>query len=180
MKIPTYDPEIADHFCLSERTIYLIQSIETHDQNYLPERWIVKIEEDEHGIKHLLHPMTSSILTTAAFDKVLDSFNFSIHEWSKEYVLLYTPKNQADGETVNDDEKKLAFKKVAFMSLSPGSEDFGLLLVDYLTNSALLFQSAEMQWTEIPVSNPYHATVFQGRLHLVNLFGQMFTINPTT
>ena len=68
--------------------------------------------------------MTSSILTTAAFDKVLDSFNFSIHEWNREYVLLYTPKDQGAGEIVeNDDEKKFAFKKVARSSGGAGAGD---------------------------------------------------------
>ena len=62
LTIPTYDPQIADHFYLSEHSIFVIQSIETRGQTYSPERWIVKIEEDENGINHLLHPLTNSRL----------------------------------------------------------------------------------------------------------------------
>jgi hypothetical protein len=42
LKIPTYDPRVADHFYLSEHTIYLIELPENPDQTAPPERWFVK------------------------------------------------------------------------------------------------------------------------------------------
>uniref|UniRef100_A0A7N2N0P3 F-box domain-containing protein n=1 Tax=Quercus lobata TaxID=97700 RepID=A0A7N2N0P3_QUELO len=39
LKIPTYDTQVADHFYLLERTIYLIESRENPDQTTPPECW---------------------------------------------------------------------------------------------------------------------------------------------
>lgn len=181
LTIPTYDPQIADHFYLSEHSIFVIQSIETRGQTYSPERWIVKIEEDENGINHLLHPLTNSRLTNVAFDKVLNSFNFDICEWSKEYVIQYAPKDQDAGVSGDNGESKLAIRKVAFMSLSPGCEDFVLLLVDYPGWSVFLFKSAEFQWTRFSTNCwGYGVTKFSGKLYAVDRYRKIVTVNPTT
>ena len=180
LTIPTYDPQIADQFYLSERPIYVIQSIETHGKTYSPERWIVKIEEDENGINHIVHPLTNSKLTNVAFDKVLNSFNFGICEWNKEYVIQYAPKDQAAGVSGDNGESKLAMiRKVAFMSLSPGCEDFVLLLVDYPGWSAFLFKSAELQWTRFSTNCwGYDVTQFSGKLYAVDRYRTIVTVNP--
>ncbi|KAK9987583.1 hypothetical protein SO802_027822 [Lithocarpus litseifolius] len=181
LTIPTYDPQIADQFYLSERPTYVIQSIETQGQTYSPEHWIVKIEEDENGINHLVHPLTNSKLRNVAFDMVLNSFNFGVYEWSKEYVIQYAPKDQAAGVSGDNGESMLAIRKLAFMSLSPGCEDFVLLLVDYPGWFVFLFKSTELQWTRFSTNFwGYDVTQFSGKLHAVDRYRTIVTVNPTT
>lgn len=122
LKIPTYDPHVADHFYLVERTIYLVGSPRTL------KFYFVKVEEDEHGTMHLLHPLTNSKIKSSAFQIVSDTLNLNLFEWDKEYVLQYKPKNQAACESLEyDDERKLASKRVVFRSLNQDSEEFELL-----------------------------------------------------
>lgn len=129
LKIPIYDTQVADHFCLSERTIYLIESRENPDQTTPPDCWFIKIREDKFGRKHPLHPLTNFKITrSTAFRKVyLSCSKFQVHEWSTEYVLQYTPKDKTCIDSAYHEERNLMVQKVAFMSLSPGSEDFVLL-----------------------------------------------------
>nr|XP_023879590.1 F-box protein SKIP23-like [Quercus suber]POE76681.1 f-box protein skip23 [Quercus suber] len=124
LKIPTYDPPVADHFYLVERTIYLVGSPRTL------KFYFVKVEEDEHGTMHLLHGIPYKFQNkSGAFQIVLDTLNLNLFEWGKEYVLQYKPKNQAACESLEyDDKRKLAFKRVIFRSLSQDSEEFELLL----------------------------------------------------
>ena len=115
---------VTDHVYLSERIIYVIELPRTPDKTAPLEQWFVKVEEDEHAVHHLLHPLTNSKLTIAPFEKVLDSSNLQVHEWSKEYVLQYLPVS-ADG-ALNDGESNMVVKDVAFMSMCSGTEDFVL------------------------------------------------------
>ena len=166
LKIPNFDLQFADHFYLLERTIYVVGPPESFVQSYYhpPQFWFVKVEEDEHGIKHLLHPLTSSKIKTSFFQNVLDSSKFEVYEWGKEYVLQYNPKDQASREY--DYERKLAFRKVAFKGLSRDtySGDFELLLEHFL-GGLVLFNSADMQWTRLdfPLYLTYSLITISGR-----------------
>ena len=124
LKIPTYNTLVTDHVYLSKRIIYVIELPRNPDKTAPLEQWFVKGEEDEHGVHHLLHPLTNSKLTTTPFQKLFDSSNLQVHEWSKEYVLQYLLVS-ANG-ALNDGESNMVVKDVAFVSMCLGSEDFVL------------------------------------------------------
>ncbi|GMY05352.1 F-box protein SKIP23-like [Fagus crenata] len=128
---------------------------------------------------HLLHPLTSFKIKTSAFQNVLDSLKFRVYEWSKEYVLQYNPKDHAACELLEYDyERKLAFKKVAFKSLSPDCEDFELLLEPFL-GRLVLFKSTDMQWTtrNVPIYRDYYVIPFRGRFLTVTASSDMVNIS---
>ncbi|GMY05351.1 F-box protein SKIP23-like [Fagus crenata] len=127
---------------------------------------------------HLLDPLTSSKLK-AVFQTVLDSSKFRVYEFSKEYVLQFTPKNQAGCELSEYDfQTNLAVHKVSFLSLSPDSEDFLLLLEGYL-GGLVQFKSADMQWTKCNVqfNNEYDVIPFSGRFITFSESKEIFTIS---
>nr|POE99592.1 f-box protein [Quercus suber] len=66
---------------------------------------------------------------------VLNSFNFDICEWSKVYVIQYAPKDQATGVSGDNGDSKLAIRKVAFMSLSPGFDRYRTIVTVNPTTS---------------------------------------------
>lgn len=67
------------------------------------------------------------------------------------------------------------------MSLSPGCEDFVLLLVDYPGWSVFLFKSAELQWTRFSTNCwGYDVIRFSGKLYAVDRYRTVVTVNPTT
>lgn len=181
LKIPTYDTQVADHFYLSERKIYLIESRENPDQTIPPDCCFVKIREDKFGRKHLLRPLTNSKITrSTAFQKVyLNCSKFQVHEWSTEYVLQYTPKDKTCIDSAYHEERNLMVQKVAFMSLSPGSEDFVLLASGVPRNFAFLFRSSTWEWTKIErYSYCYDVARFSERLFAVDECRKTITIHP--
>ena len=60
LKIPTYNTLVTDHVYLSKRIIYVIELPGNPAKTAPLEQWFVKAEEDEHGVHHLLHPLTRS------------------------------------------------------------------------------------------------------------------------
>ena len=60
LKIPTYNTLVTDHVYLSKCIIYVIELLGNLDKTAPLEQWFVKVEEDEHGVHHLLHPLTNS------------------------------------------------------------------------------------------------------------------------
>ena len=60
LKIPTYNTLVTDHVYLSKCIIYVIELLGNIDKTAPLEQWFVKVEEDEHGVHHLLHPLTNS------------------------------------------------------------------------------------------------------------------------
>lgn len=106
-----------------------------------------------------------------------------MYEWSKEYVLQYTPKDKTYYDSVYDEERNLTVPKVAFMRLSsPGSEDFALLAAGYNpTAYAFLFNSSTCEWTKIYRHCwGYDVARFGERLYAVDKCRSTITVHPTT
>ncbi|KAJ6765843.1 F-BOX PROTEIN SKIP23 [Salix purpurea] len=162
-------------FSLFKRTVFLVGLPNSHNQTD-PQGWLVKIEEDVPGKKHLFDPLSRCRSTSLPnnLPRVIDLMNLRIRELGHEYVLhhvSYKPNSSSFTEAGN-----LYIEKVVTIWLNSKTEF--VLLTIHVSGKLAIFKSGDKRWTIInEMSSPFDdVIVYKGGFYAVDNTGRTVVV----
>ncbi|KAF9620852.1 hypothetical protein IFM89_015093 [Coptis chinensis] len=160
-------------FHLSKRLILHVSS-PSNQQN---EGWIIKLEQDDSNLSHLLNPLSESKIQPLpeTFPKHFDILNLRVFELCQEYVLRYADKWPLSfaGDVYRE--------KVIFSPTPPWSNEMDYVIMTiHVSGKLALFRLKDNVWSIIDeMPNPYEDVIhFKGRFYAVDGTGRAVVVAP--
>ncbi|KAJ7001556.1 hypothetical protein NC653_011843 [Populus alba x Populus x berolinensis] len=162
-------------FSLFKRTVFLVGLPNSHNQTDT-QGWLVKIEEDVPGKKHLFDPLSRCRSTSLPTNlpRVLDLMNLRIRELGHEYVLHHV--NYKPNSSSFTDAGNLYMEKVVMILLNSKTEF--VLLTIHVSGKLAIFKSGDKRWTIInEMPSPFDdVIVYKGRFYAVDNTGRTVVV----
>uniref|UniRef100_A0A2N9HBM6 F-box domain-containing protein n=1 Tax=Fagus sylvatica TaxID=28930 RepID=A0A2N9HBM6_FAGSY len=183
--IPTvYDPQVTLSLTLSQRTVYLIESTQQGSPP-IPKRWLVKVFEDQHGILHLLDPLSCSKVV-GSDNLSLDLREFRVFELCQEHVLHRTTMYAVHDEDEHEHEPRsrqvVEVAKAALMCVVGSKNNDFVLVTPHSDGGLAFFDSRIEQWNTIgshpATSTCISVTHFNNKFYAVDTKGRTITLDP--